>query len=303
MDGVILLYYKYVEIKDPQQIQKWLRTLCSQLQLTGRIIIAHEGINGTVGGTQKQTDAFKKEFLAHQLFQDTDMKESPGCADDFPRLSIKIRPEIVALGIDAQKLTTKHTAEHLSPDQTHKLINENKNLVIIDTRNDYESRIGTVRGAVLANTKSFREFPEYIDQHADQLKDKEVLMFCTGGVRCERASAYLAEKNVAKKIYQMDGGICRYVEKYPDGHFRGKNYVFDERIAVRVNDDILAQCDVCHTPADTYTDCVNMLCNKHFIACSLCREELGYTCSSGCREQISAGIAREREDRVGVIRE
>lgn len=300
MTGTILLYYKYIAIQYPKQIQKWLTTLCTKLELTGRIIIAHEGINGTVGGTSTATEQFKKEFLSHPLFAGADMKESAGSAADFPRLSIKVRTEVVALGVDPEKLTTENTGTHLSPDQTHEIIEKKKDLVILDARNNYESRIGKFEGAITPDLKSFRDFPEYIDKHLKDFKDKEVLMYCTGGIRCERATAYLAEKKVAKNIYQIDGGICRYVEKHPDGFFRGKNYVFDNRIALPVNDDVLAECDLCQAPSDNYTNCVNLMCNKHFIACDECRTKYEYACSTECHSLVKNKKVPERQDRVNA---
>lgn len=300
MSGTILLFYNYTSIEHPKQIQKWLRILCQRLKLTGRILIGHEGINGTLGGTTEQTDAFKNEFLHHPLFTQTDMKESPGSADDFPRLSIKIKDEVVAMGVNPEEVTALGGGEHLDPEQTHAIIREKKDLVILDARNNYESRIGLFKGAIAPNIDNFRQFPQYVDDNLEKFKDKEVLMYCTGGIRCERATTYLKEKGVAKKVYQVKGGICRYVEKYPNGYFRGKNYVFDRRIAVRVNDDVLSTCDVCQQPSDSYTNCVNTLCNKQFIACQTCREKLGFTCSSSCQEMIASGKAKERKDRVGV---
>lgn len=303
MQGAILLFYKYVSIEKPKQIQRWLRLLCKRLELKGRILIAHEGINGTVGGPEAATEAFKREFLNHPLFGNTDMKESAGSADDFPRLSVRVRPEVVSLGIDPEKLSTKHTGVHLSPEKTHALISEKKDLVILDARNNYEARIGKFENAITPDIETFRDFPNYIDENIEQFKNKEVLMYCTGGIRCERATAYLNEKGVAKQVYQVDGGICRYVEKYPDGYFRGKNYVFDDRIAVPVNDDVLTHCDLCQKSADTYTNCVNTLCNKQFIACQECRKTHRYTCSDKCKNLIETGAVRERKDKVGVIKQ
>lgn len=300
MTGTILLYYKYVSIPHPKQIQKWLTALCKKLELTGRIIIAHEGINGTVGGATAAIKAFKKEFLSHPLFVDTDVKESQGSADDFPRLSIKVRTEVVSLGVDPEALTTKNTGIHLSPDQTHEIIEHKKDLVILDARNNYESRIGKFKGAITPDIRSFHDFPKYIDQNLEQFKNKEVLMYCTGGVRCERATAYLAEKNISKNIYQVDGGICRYVEKYPDGFFRGKNYVFDARVAVTANDDILTECDLCQEPCADYTNCINTLCNKQFIACASCRDTYEYTCSSKCHLLVKNKKVPTRPDRINA---
>jgi predicted sulfurtransferase len=303
MDGIILLYYKYVSIQYPQQVVNWIRALCQRLNLKGRILVATEGINGTVGGTPDAIEEFKKEFLAHPLFGGTDLKESTGSADHFPRLMVKVKNEIVALGIDPEVLTVKDTGIHLTPEQTHELIAKKEDLIIVDTRNDYESRIGKFKNAIIPPLASFRDFPQYIEDNLELFKGKEVLMYCTGGVRCERATAVLNVQKVAKQVYQIDGGICRYVEKFPDGFFRGKNYVFDDRIALKVNDDILTDCDLCHTPADTYTNCMNAFCNKQFIACKSCRDSLEYTCSQDCFEKVRAGAVKVRKSRVGLYSE
>ncbi|MDQ5890396.1 MAG: hypothetical protein QG604_270 [Candidatus Dependentiae bacterium] len=301
MNGLILLYYKYIAIEYPEQVAKWIRELCGRLNLKGRILIGTEGINGTVGGTLEEIGQFKSEFLAHPLFGDVDLKESIGSANDFPRLMVKVKKEIVALGIDPENLTVADTGTHLTPEEVHTLIQEKKDLLILDTRNDYESRIGRFKNALIPDLKSFRDFPAYIENNLETFKDKEVLMYCTGGIRCERATAVLNVKKVAKAVYQIKGGICRYVEKYPNGFFRGKNYVFDDRIALKVNDDILTDCDVCHEPADTYTNCMNTLCNKQFISCLKCREAYDYTCSQSCLDSIIAGIAKPRKNKVGLI--
>lgn len=301
MQGIILLFYKYVKLQAPETIAAWARELCVRHNLKGRILVGIEGINGTVGGTTEEILGFKQEFKAHPLFADVDLKESEGSASDFPRLMVKVKKEIVALGIAPEELTTADTGTHLTPEETHNLIAHNKDLVILDTRNDYESRIGKFTNAMIPPLKSFRDFPRYIEDNLEKFKGKEVLMYCTGGIRCERATAVLNVKKVAKAVYQIQGGICRYVEKYPDGFFRGKNYVFDDRIALPVNDDILTDCDVCHRPADTYTNCMNTACNKQFVACAQCREIYDYTCSQGCFDSIKNGITKARKNRVGII--
>jgi predicted sulfurtransferase len=172
-----------------------------------------------------------------------------GDSNYFPRLRIVVRNEVTHLGLDPAIITAKNGGIHLTPEQTHNLLkNAPQDLIIFDARNNYESRIGSFENALKPDIKNFRDLPEYIDNNLDLFKDKEVLMYCTGGIRCERGSAYLKSKNVAKKVYQIEGGIHRYAEKFPDGFFRGKNYVFDGRIAVKVNDDILGSCELCSTP-------------------------------------------------------
>lgn len=281
--GSILLYYKYVDITYPEQIRKWQMHLCKALELTGRIIIAHEGINGTVGGTQEAIEQYIHIMRAHPLFNDIDFKHNEGSSAYFPRLRIVVKTEITHLGLDPRTVRAQDGGQHLTPSHVHALLQQHpKNLLIFDGRNAYESRIGKFTGAHTPEINHFRELPGYIDAHPDLFKDKEVLMYCTGGIRCERASAYLKSKNIAQAVYQLQGGIVRYTQEFPDGFFRGKNYVFDGRIAVKVTDDILATCTACHIPCDEYTNCINAVCNKQFIVCKQCIHILHNCCSSDC---------------------
>lgn len=284
--GKIILFYKYVDIVYPEQIRKWQEKLCKQLKLTGRVLVAHEGINATLGGTMQALEEYKQAIGNHELFGNIDFKESDGTSDYFPRLQIVVRKEITHLGLDTKQITAKDGGVHLTPQRAHNLIKDSPDLVIFDARNNYESRIGTFKNAITPSIKNFRELPQYIDDHPEFFKDKEVLMFCTGGIRCERASSYLKSKKIAKKVYQIEGGIHRYVEQFPNGYFRGKNYVFDGRIAVKVNDDILSSCDICSIPYNDYTNCLNAECNKQYIACNPCIEKLSNTCGKECLELV-----------------
>ncbi len=281
--GKILLYYKYIQIECPKRTYKWQKNLCTNLNLTGRILIGHEGINGTVGGTDAEIEYYKNAMRKDPLFADIDFKESEGGAHCFPRMRIAIREEIVSLGIPADKLTPANGGVHLKPKEVHELIaGKSDDLVIFDARNNFEWKVGAFEGAIKPDIDNFRELPNFIDANLDQFKDKQVLMYCTGGVRCERASAYLQEKNVAAKIYQVEGGIHTYAQEYPDGYFRGKNYVFDGRVTVKINDDVLSTCELCAISCDSYVNCLNALCNKHFIACEPCVALKKNCCSNAC---------------------
>ncbi|MCX5923256.1 MAG: rhodanese-related sulfurtransferase [Candidatus Dependentiae bacterium] len=293
--GTILLFYKYVDIQYPVNIQKWQRELCSKLGLTGRIILAHEGINGTVGGTDESTTEYIKALSEHPLFGDIDFKTADGGSQAFPKMKIFVKNEIVNLGVDPTQLTVKDGGKHLTPEQVHELLsNPPQDLVILDTRNNYESAVGTFQGSITPDIRYFRQFPQYIDENVDQFKDKTVLMHCTGGVRCERATGYLNQKKVAKEIYQVSGGIHRYIEKFPDGFFRGKNYVFDQRITVKANDDILGTCLHCKKPSDEYFNCLNALCNKHFTSCGDCITSFNKACSQTCQSLLLQKNTPER---------
>lgn len=291
--GKVLVYYKYIDIEYPKRLLKWQHKICTELGLKGRIIIAHEGINGTVGGTDESVDRYQKIMKENSLFADVDFKESPGDADCFPRLSIKIKEEITKLGLDTKLIRAENGGKHLTPAESHELMAKSPdNLVILDARNDYEWKIGSFEGAIKPDIRYFRELPGYIDTHLDQFKDKQVLMFCTGGVRCERASAYLKSKEVAQEVYQIEGGIHRYAEQFPDGFFRGKNYVFDGRIATTVNPDIVSTCSLCSTESDNYENCANASCNNHFISCISCVEKFDHACGETCATLL-------REHKVG----
>lgn len=297
--GKILLYYKYIDIQYPEQVMKWLKKLCADLSLKGRIIIAHEGINGTVGGELKNIELYKTIMQKNPLFADLIFKESEGSADYFPRMRIVVKNEVVHLGLDTATITAKNGGTHLTPQQTHELIaSNNNNLVLLDARNSIESRVGTFVGAITPPIETFRELPSYIDNNLEQFKDKDVLMFCTGGIRCERASAYLKSKNIAKNVYQIDGGIHTYTDEFPDGFFRGKNYVFDGRLTMKINDDILGTCDICSIKYDEYTNCLNATCNKHFICCKKCLADYGNTCSKQCQELLATKQVQPRPMRI-----
>lgn len=295
--GTILLFYKYVDIPQPKRFAKWQKKICEELNLRGRILIAREGINGTLGGSTESTDRYKAIMLAHESFTTMDFKENSGSAEDFPRLRIATRPTIVNLGVDPQEITANMGGAHLTPQEVHDLLlRKPDNLVILDARNMVESAVGKFTDALTPAIKHFRDFPEYIDANIDLFKDKQVLMYCTGGIRCERASAYLKVKGVAQEVFQLEGGIHRYAEQFPDGFFRGKNYVFDNRIANKVNDDILGTCGICTIPYDNYVNCLNALCNKHFICCSSCKELLNNCCSVLCKTSVFEKKAPQRPE-------
>lgn len=293
--GRILLFYKYVEIQYPGAIAKWHLKRCKELQLTGRVIIAHEGINGTLGGSLENTQIYIDELTQDPRFQGIDFKEAEGDGTCFPRLRVVVKNEIVNLGLDTEKVTVKDTAIHLTPEQFHEMLNNySDDMVMIDTRNDYESRVGHFSNSLIPNTKTFREFPEFIEQQKDLLKNKRVLMYCTGGVRCERASAFVKQATQAKEVYQLEGGIHRYIEKYPNGHFRGSNYVFDARVTARVNNDILGTCDICSKQWDQYVNCVNAFCNKHFIGCPECVTRFEESCGQECFDKLKNNEVKRR---------
>lgn len=296
--GKIVLFYKYINISNPVEIQKIQRELCQKLELRGRVIIAHEGINATLGGSSESVDTYCQVMSEHPLFTDIDFKIDSGGAEYFPKLKILIKKEIVRLGIDPESIKTLDAGKYLTPEEFHKFIEQkqknSKNLVLLDTRNSYESEVGTFKDAIIPNTENFRDFPEYINNNLELFKDKEVLMFCTGGVRCERGSAYLKSKNIAKEVYHLQGGIFRYIEKYPNGYFDGRNYVFDGRVTVKVNDSVIASCRFCKIKYDECSNCINAICNARIVSCPECAVKYNNTCSQQCQDLVKTGNAITR---------
>jgi UPF0176 protein len=272
----IILFYKYTHIDDPKAFRDAQFELCKRLGMKGRMIIAHEGINGTFEGTNEACREYMDLMKADPKFADIHWKISEGTTDGtaFPRLSIKTRKEIVSLhlGDEADIDPNQITGTHLKPEDLHKWYEEGKKFHIVDMRNDYELRVGKFEGTVFPDLNNFRDLKKNIKKIED-LKDTTVLTVCTGGVRCEKASGLLVREGF-KDVYQLDGGIVSYMEKYPGQDFKGSLYVFDKRIVMNFNDpekhEIIGRCSKCDVPSEHYVNCANLMCHDHFICCEDC---------------------------------
>lgn len=284
----VLLYYKYVEIKDPEQLKQDQFGLCTKLNLKGRIIVAQEGINGTVEGLTKDTEEYINFMLKDSRFKDMHFKKSRGTGEAFPKLSVKVRSEIVSSHLGKSDVDPNRvTGKYLEPEDLHEWFKSGKKFYIVDMRNDYEHEIGYFKNSLLAPFTNFRDLPKILEKLTD-LKNQTVLTVCTGGVRCEKASGFLVQ-NGFNSVYQLYGGIVSYMEKYPNENFLGKLYVFDGRIAMGFNTDvpehkIVGKCKFCAKPADSYRDCQNIYCQgkRHFIGCDDCLIKYEGLCRQGC---------------------
>ncbi|XP_062857265.1 thiosulfate sulfurtransferase/rhodanese-like domain-containing protein 2 [Trichomycterus rosablanca] len=291
--GEVLLYYCYCQIKEPKLICDWQNELCSKLRLTGKVRVATEGINGTVGGTKTATSLYIQAMLSHPVFkvmQVEDFKTSEGGAECFPELKVGVYKEIVPMGVDPDLISYRLAGTHLEPKEFHKevqsLLNNaspNNDTILLDCRNFYESKIGQFRNCLAPDIRKFSYFPDYVDKNVDLFRDKKVLMYCTGGIRCERGSAYLRSKNVCKEVYQLKGGIHKYLEKFPDGFYRGKLFVFDERYAISFNSDIISECRYCGAQWDQYQLCSTHLCCQLVLSCPSCRQKGLTACCPVCQ--------------------
>lgn len=285
MRAQVLLFYKYWDVDDVDSLVEWQRHLCIRLGLKGRIHCAAEGINGTVGGSLKSCQEYIEECKSHLLFgnmfKDCAFKTSHSerGADEFPMLYVIKVHEIIRIGIDTDSLSYKDAGYHLNPSEFHeRLISPEfwkEGGLVLDVRNLYESEIGRFHGATRVPSRTFDEFPKFVDKIVEQqpkIVDNEILMYCTGGIRCERASAFLKQRGF-KKVSQLQGGIHAYCEAMgSDSLFQGKNFVFDRRLATdRVGNTIVGRCITCKEHFDTYSrsnKCPG--CNSLVLLCENC---------------------------------
>ncbi|WP_344795111.1 rhodanese-related sulfurtransferase [Frondihabitans peucedani] len=269
----ILLFYVFTPLPDPEALRLWQRDLCESLGLTGRIILSRDGINGTVGGDLPDVKRYLRKTREYAPFRDLDAKWSEGAGGDFPRLSVKVRDEIVSFGAPGE-LRVDETGVvgggvRLDPESLHELARE-KELTFFDGRNEVEARIGRFAGAVVPQVANTREFVAELDSGAyDHLKDKPVVTYCTGGVRCEVLSSLMIDRGF-REVYQLEGGIVRYGERFgDDGLWQGSLYVFDGRGSVTFSDHaaVLASCVVCGAPSSHLQNCADPQCRDELVVC------------------------------------
>jgi len=293
----VLLYYRYVRIPDAAEYTERHRALCESLGLRGRILIGEEGINGTVSGETGATESYMAALHADPLTADLVFKIDPAEGHVFPKLSVKLRPEIVTLGLpgEADIDPNELTGERLSPKEFLEAM-QGPDAVLIDGRNLYEAELGRFKGALCPPIANFRDFPIWLREHADELRGKKLLTYCTGGIRCEKLSGYLRKEGF-DQVYQLDGGIITY-GKDPEVRgrdFEGLCYVFDERVGVEVNHTetrrVISQCRHCGVEQPQYANCRLAECNEQIFVCPSCRESVGVYCNESCREKHERSLA------------
>lgn len=297
----VLLYYRYVPIADPEAYMKEHRALCESLELKGRIIVGEEGINGTVSGTYESTQKYIQAMHDDPHTSDMEFKIDPAEDHTFPKLSIKVRSEIVTLGLPGESDIDPNqlSGERLSPREFYEKMQE-EDVVIIDGRNDYEADLGHFKNAICPPISSFREFPDWLRDNAQDLQGKKILTYCTGGIRCEKLSGYIRKEGF-EDVYQLEGGIVKY-GKDPEVQgrdFEGLCYVFDQRVGVEVNHTdtkkVISHCRYCGTEEPHYGNCKWPSCNEQIFVCPSCREENGLYCGPECRAEAEKDAAPEAE--------
>lgn len=290
----ILLYYKFAPIADPEAVRLWQKTLCEKLQLKGRILISQHGLNGTVGGDIEDLKAYVKETKSYAPMKGITFKWSEGSRDDFPKLSVRVRAEIVTFGVPDEIKVDEHGVvgggKHLSPAAVHKLVEERGDeVVFFDGRNAYEAEVGKFKDAVVPDTRTTRDFLNDLegDKYND-IKDKPVVTYCTGGVRCEVLSALMKNRGF-KEVYQIDGGIVKYGEAFADdGLWEGKLYVFDRRMVLEFSQKAkdIGHCIHCDAKTSNFENCANQACNNLVLICDNCKTKTT-TCSAECQQVLA----------------
>jgi UPF0176 protein len=287
----IILFYKYFSVRSPKSLQRAHFALCREFRLRGRVIVATEGINGTLEGTRSAVARYIKILRRDARFADIIFKHSTGTGSAFPKLSIKVRDEIVTLGVPVRNVLR---GKYVRPRELHSWLKKNEDMTIIDVRNKYETQAGYFRNSLTSDISNFRDVPK-LASDLQEYKEKKIVMVCTGGIRCEKASRLFRQKGY-KNVYQLEGGIATYMKKYPGQDFLGSLYVFDDRILMQAGDEnhtVVGKCAACSTPSERYTNCAYDPCHIHFICCKSCEiKHKGY-CSQMCAKNKSTSLSEK----------
>jgi UPF0176 protein len=282
----ILLYYCYTRITEPETFAAEHLEYCKKIGLKGRIIVADEGINGTVSGPPEACLTYMQFMKADERFATIDFKIDTADEHVFQKMHVRYKPEIVHLGV-REKTTidpTKRTGKYLSPKEFLS-IKDNSDVVVVDMRSDYEYELGKFKNAITLGLENFRDLPRHLHK-LEQYKDKKIITYCTGGIKCEKASALLLEHGF-EDVYQLHGGVVKYAQETGGVDFDGELYVFDGRIKIEVNTVnpvIISRCFVCGTPSPRMVNCANPECNIHTTICEKCGIDYDGACSIECKE-------------------
>lgn len=293
-------FYRYVIISDPHLLRDELYAEWSKLGVLGRIYVAKEGINAQMSVPYPNMEQFTEKLYARKGFENIPFKHAvDGDGEGFLKLTIKVRNKIVADGLDDNSFDVTNVGKHLSAKEFNEAL-ELPDTIVVDMRNQYESEVGKFVGAITPDADTFKEeLPMVLEQLKGQ-ENKKVLLYCTGGVRCEKASAFLKHHGF-NDVNQLHGGIIDYVRQIKTENlpskFIGKNFVFDNRLGERITSDIIAQCHQCGTPCDDHTNCANDACHLLFIQCPSCKEKYEGCCTPGCMEVLHLPEAEQEKIR------
>ena len=299
-------FYQYAQIANPHLFRDHLFLMWSKLDVVGRTYIASEGINSQIAVPTKNISQFREELYQIDFLKGIRLNfalDESEAEFAFLKLKIKVRDKILADGLNDKTFDVTQKGKHLNAEEFNTLTNDPETL-LIDFRNHYESEVGYFDGAILPDVDTFRDsLPKIEEEILKGNEDKNIVMYCTGGIRCEKASAWFKHRGFPN-VHQLEGGIIKYArdvkEQGIQNKFKGKNFVFDERRGERITEEIVSVCHLCGTPADTHTNCANSACHLLFIQCDKCKEKLDNCCSSECQEIYHLPLEEQKELRKGI---
>ena len=300
-----LSFYAYAKIEDPKKFRDDLFIEWNKLDALGRTYVAKEGINAQMSIPAENMEAFRQTLEVYDFMKDIRLNVAVEQDDhSFLKLTVKVRDKIVADGLNDKTFDVTDIGVHLKANEFNQII-EDPNTIVVDFRNHYESEIGHFKGAITPDVETFREsLPIINEQLKDFKEDKNLVMYCTGGIRCEKASAYFKHQGF-KNVFQLEGGIINYAKQIKEDNleskFIGKNFVFDHRLGERITDDIVSQCHQCGKPCDNHTNCENEGCHLLFIQCDSCKNRMENCCSTECQEIIHLPLDQQVKIRRGII--
>tara|TARA_R100000935_G_scaffold58473_1_gene95740 strand:+ start:1113 stop:2144 length:1032 start_codon:yes stop_codon:yes gene_type:complete len=303
-DRLTLSFYAYAKIGNPKLFRNYLFIAWDAMEVLGRIYVANEGINAQLSVPAKKFDEFK-EFLDSIYFLEN-IRLNIAIEHDlksFLKLKVKVRDKIVADGLEDESFDVTNKGVHVDADKFNELLND-PNTILVDMRNHYESEIGHFKGAITPDVDTFRDSLAIIEEDLKEHKeDKNLVMYCTGGIRCEKASAYYKHKGF-KKVFQLEGGIIEYARQVEtqslENKFVGKNFVFDHRRGERITDEVISNCHQCGQACDTHVNCANEACHLLFIQCEECSKAMDTCCSNTCKEINALPFEEQKALRKGI---
>ncbi|MFT4968509.1 MAG: UPF0176 protein [Chitinophagales bacterium] len=296
-------FYKYAQIGNPQFFRDYLYIHFDQVGVLGRIYVAHEGVNAQMSVPEKNYDAFVSEMEDIVFLRGIRLNTAVENSDDsFYKLIVKHRPKILADGLEDLSFDVTNKGLHLKAEEFNEII-QKENTVLLDMRNHYETEVGYFKGAITPDVDNFRESLPFIEnEFLEGNEEKNIVMYCTGGIRCEKASAWYKHQGY-KNVYQLEGGIIKYAHEISDkglpNLFVGKNFVFDERLEETISPEVIANCHTCGNPYDSHSNCSNVACNVLFIQCDDCKAKLDNCCSEECKTINALPEEEQKELRKG----
>ncbi len=289
-------FYRYVNIDNPNALRDELYKEWIELNVLGRVYIAEEGINAQISIPAPKFDTFIELLSKREYLADMPIKHAVEEGQSFIKLAIRVKKEIVAYNVPENEYNMNQVGTHLNASEFNKAL-ESPDTVVVDMRNYYESEVGHFHNAILPDVERSQELLPEVKKLLQNNEDKEVLLYCTGGIRCEKASSYLLHHGF-KDVKQLKGGIIQYAQDVKteniDSKFIGSNFVFDQRLEERITDDIISKCHQCGNSSDTHTDCLNQACHILFIQCEKCREKFEGCCSTECQDFAALPIEEQR---------